>query len=116
MYLQNYGTEKLIQIPGGRKFMMESRTNIIAPYHHKGGMLRFMWFIFAEGGRSFGKKLRRKIESKEFTDLNHSFGVEIQEPKVEPMMSTFQTEIFGIKLMNWLVITLILGLVIQGFS
>merc|ERR1711957_1073343 len=85
MYLQNKGNEKLMKIPGGKKFFMGSRTNLINPSHHKAGMLRLLWFMFGpQQGARFGKKLERKVESNGFRDLHHCFGLNHLRPKVKP--------------------------------
>ena len=76
-YLQLKNTDKLMKIPGGRKFFLNSRTNLSAPKHHKGGMLRFLWYAF--GPKQMMKKSKRiekKIDSKGYSDLDHCFGAE----------------------------------------
>lgn len=78
-YLQDKTTQKLMKVvPGGAKFFFESRTNLLKPTHHKGGMCRFLWFSFGpQRGAAFSKKLTKKIEAKGFTDLDHCFGVTV---------------------------------------
>jgi len=76
-YLTNKSYEKLMKVPGGLKFLFQSRTNIMSPIHHKGGLPRLMWFVLGpEGGAKIEKILKKKVESKEFSDLDHCFGVE----------------------------------------
>eukprot|EP00531_Pseudo-nitzschia_arenysensis_P004517 CAMPEP_0116133362 /NCGR_PEP_ID=MMETSP0329-20121206/10063_1 /TAXON_ID=697910 /ORGANISM="Pseudo-nitzschia arenysensis, Strain B593" /LENGTH=503 /DNA_ID=CAMNT_0003627983 /DNA_START=156 /DNA_END=1667 /DNA_ORIENTATION=+ len=77
MYIQTKTFNALQKVKGGAKFMLASRTNAQAPYHHKGGMLRLLWFLFGPSqGAKFGDKLIQKVESKGFSDLHHCFGVE----------------------------------------
>jgi len=81
-YLQNKSMEKLMKIPGGNKFIMNSRVNLNAPSHHKGGICRLLWFLFGpERVMANTKKLTKKVESKGFSDLDHCFGVETLGPK-----------------------------------
>merc|ERR1712025_697653 len=78
-YLQDKTMQKLMKVvPGGPRFFFESRTNLLKPTHHKGGMCRFLWFSFGpKRGATFSKKLTKKIEAKGFTDLDHCFGVTV---------------------------------------
>ena len=80
--MQDKSTEALMKIPGGKKFVMNSRTNLNAPSHHKGGMCRLLWFLFGpDRAMAKSKKLTKKIESKGFSDLDHCFGVETLGPQ-----------------------------------
>jgi len=75
-YLQNKTTEKLMAVKGGSRFFFKSRTNLLAPSHHKGGMFKLLWVMFGpQQGAAEGKKLTQKVEAKGFQDLNHTFGV-----------------------------------------
>ena len=76
-YVQIKTIEALLYIKGGLRFLLTSRTNIGAPFHHKGGLLRLAWFMFGpQQGYNFARKLCHKIESRGFSDLDHFFGVE----------------------------------------
>merc|ERR1712038_1918374 len=90
------------------------RTNLICLSHYKRGMVQFMWFLFGpQQGISFDRRLEKKLRSKGFSDLDHSFDDHYhQKTQVKPL-SIFQKETFSSKLINWMVIPLILGLVIQ---
>jgi len=77
MYLQNKSFDALGKVKGGVKFMFASRTNVGCLSHHKGGLPRFLWFMFGPTKAiKFGKKLEEKVESKGFSDLDHCFGAE----------------------------------------
>ncbi len=77
MYLANKSNAELARVKGGAKFMLTSRTNMACISHHKGGLLRLLWFLFGpEQGIKFEKKLEKKVESKGFSDLDHCFGAE----------------------------------------
>eukprot|EP00535_Pseudo-nitzschia_heimii_P008021 CAMPEP_0197180118 /NCGR_PEP_ID=MMETSP1423-20130617/4835_1 /TAXON_ID=476441 /ORGANISM="Pseudo-nitzschia heimii, Strain UNC1101" /LENGTH=528 /DNA_ID=CAMNT_0042630139 /DNA_START=60 /DNA_END=1646 /DNA_ORIENTATION=- len=73
-YMQMKSTEKLTKIKGGTKFMMKSRTNINAPKHHKGGMVRILWHTFGPSQwMKKGKTFEKKVESKKFKDVDYRF-------------------------------------------
>merc|ERR1711862_973749 len=81
-YLQGIGMDKLMKVRGGSKFFTKSRTNIISPSHHKGGMCRLLWNLYGpERADRESKKLRKKVEKKGFSDLDHCFGVETLGPQ-----------------------------------
>jgi len=77
IYLSNKSINALKKVPGGGKFFLNSRTTILSPQHHKGGMLGFLWFMFGpQKFSNFSKQLETKIESKRFSDIDHCFGIE----------------------------------------
>jgi len=78
IYLQDKTLSVLMKkIPKFSIFFMNSRTNVISPQHHKGGLIRFLWFLYGpEQFAKFGKNLTTKIDSNGFNDLNHCFGIE----------------------------------------
>lgn len=84
VYLQNKSFDALTKVKGGAKFMLSSRTNVGCLSHHKGGLPRFLWFMFGPSQAiKFSKKLEEKVESKGYSDLDHCFGVETFGPKAD---------------------------------
>jgi len=76
-YMEVKSNEALMKVKGGTKFLMNCRTNLNSPMHHKGGMLRLMWnFYGPQQLHKFGKALVEKVESKGYSDVNHCFGIE----------------------------------------
>jgi len=77
MYMQNKSVEALMQVKGGMKFFFESRANMMAPKHHKGGMTKLLWKTFGPTQMcQFDKKLANKVEAKGYSDIDHCFGIE----------------------------------------
>merc|ERR1712224_702391 len=76
-YLQMKCQEAMKNVPGGGKFLLGSRTNLNAPMHHKGGLLRFLWFLYGpKRAIGFSKKLYKKVESRKYSDVDDCFGIE----------------------------------------
>ena len=77
MYMQNKSVDALMKVKGGSKFFFNSRANMMAPKHHKGGMTKLLWNTFGPKQMcQFDKKLAKKIESKGYSDIDHCFGIE----------------------------------------
>lgn len=77
IYMQNKSIEALMKIKGGPKFLLNSRTNMNSPKHHKGGLLKMMWnFYGPKKMYKFDKELKKKVESKGYSDVDHCFGIE----------------------------------------
>merc|ERR1712166_1176512 len=77
MYMQNKSVEALMKVKGGSKFFFQSRVNMMAPKHHKGGMTKLLWNTFGPKQMcQFDKKLAKKVESKGYSDIDHCFGIE----------------------------------------
>jgi len=77
-YLQNKCAEALMKVvPGGSRFYFGSRTNLLAPLHHKGGFPRLLWFLFGPArGNKTNKKFTKRVDTKAFSDLDHCFGAD----------------------------------------
>ena len=78
MCMQMMSTFGLVKLRGGMRFFLRSRTNILAPLHHKRGFLRLLWYSVGPTLWAVkSKQLEWKIRSKKgFTDLDHSFLLE----------------------------------------
>merc|ERR1712176_1217480 len=76
-YHQNQTIEKLMTVPGGQKFVFGSRTNLFHPKHHRGGLLRMLWYALGpERGLRKALKSMKKIGSKKFAGVDHVFGAD----------------------------------------
>ena len=70
-------TMQLMKVPGGIKFFLRSRTNMLSTKHHKRGLLRMLWYSL--GPKQWLRKafkLEKKIKTMGFTDLDHNFSVD----------------------------------------
>jgi len=77
IYMDTKTNNALMQVKGGSKFILNSRTNAFAPQHQKGGMLGVLWAMFGPSKMyKFPKALIQKVESKGYEDIDHCFGVE----------------------------------------
>jgi len=77
MYMQYKSIEALMKVKDGSKFFFQSRVNIGAPKHHKGGMTKMLWTFFGPKQMwKLEKKLTKKVESQGYSDMDHCFGIE----------------------------------------
>ena len=77
IYMEFKNDNALMQVKGGPKFVMNSRTWMMNPMHHKGGLPRFLWMMYGPSqGHKVAENFFQKIESKEYFDIEHSFGIE----------------------------------------
>merc|ERR1739845_86978 len=69
-----------MSVKGGGQFLMNARTNQKSPMHHKGNMLRLLWYLLGPKRMyKFEGNLLEKVESKGYSDIDHRFGIETLE-------------------------------------
>mmetsp|Transcript_14028 Transcript_14028/g.32613 ORF Transcript_14028/g.32613 Transcript_14028/m.32613 type:complete len:595 (-) Transcript_14028:714-2498(-) len=62
---------------GAVKFLLNSRTNDLAPMHHKGGLLKFLWMMHGPAKLSaLAPTVIEKAERRGWSDVDHAFGIE----------------------------------------
>lgn len=84
-YFMHSKNMKVVEkLKGGMKFLLESRTNDMATFHHKGGMWRILWELYGPSQlHKLEPTLCNLVESKRYTDLDHCFGIETFQNQTE---------------------------------
>jgi len=76
-YMHIKSFQAFMKLKGGMKFLMTSRLNDGAPMHHKGGLWKILWEFYGPNQLYKVEALIvEKVESMEFSDLDHRFGLD----------------------------------------
>jgi len=74
-YMQNKTFKALGQYPPAMQFVMNSRTFLDAPCHHKNGMIGFLWAMFGPAQMAQkSNKFVERVERGDFPDCQDCFG------------------------------------------